>query len=84
VPWPNAAHDVGYDLAAYTPVGLYGYQWQLDRAHFVLFDSRRDPVPRTEWVIAGLDWPQARQAGAHRVWVHRTFGQALWRLPRGR
>jgi hypothetical protein len=84
VPGPNAAHDVGYDLAAYTPVGLYGYQWQLDRAHFVLFDSRRDPVPRTEWVIAGLDWPQARQAGAHRVWVHRAFGQALWRLPRGR
>src|SRR6266545_767959 len=58
VPGLNAPLDVGYDLAAYTPVGLYGYQWQLDRARFVLFDSRRDPVPRTKWVIAGLNWPQ--------------------------
>jgi hypothetical protein len=47
----------------------------------VLFDSRRDPVPRTAWVIAGLDWPQARQAGATRVWVHPTYRQAVWRLP---
>lgn len=80
----NAARDVAYDVAAYTPVGLYGYQWQLEHARFVLFDSRRDPVPRTEWVIAGLDWPQARKAGARRVWVHQAFGQALWRLPPGR
>ena len=81
VPGLDAAREVSYDVAAYTPVGLYGYQWQLDRAHFVLFDSRRDPVPRTEWVIAGLDWPQARQAGARRVWVHPAYRQALWRLP---
>jgi hypothetical protein len=77
----DAARDVGYDLAAYTPVGLYGYQWQLDRAQFVLFDSRRDAVPPLEWVIAGLDWPQAREVGARRVWVHPAFGQAVWRLP---
>jgi hypothetical protein len=77
----DAARDVGYDLAAYTPVGLYGYQWQLDRAQFVLFDSRRDGVPPLEWVIAGLDWPQAREVGARRVWVHPAFGQAVWRLP---
>ncbi len=81
VPGLNAPLDVGYDLAAYTPVGLYGYQWQLDRARFVLFDSRRDPVPRTKWVIAGLNWPPARELGARRVWVHRAFRQALWRLP---
>src|SRR6266536_2190414 len=81
VPGLNAPQDVGYDVAAYTPVGLYGYQWQLDRARFVLFDSRRDPVPRTKWVIAGLNWPQAREVGARRVWVHRAFRQALWRLP---
>jgi hypothetical protein len=78
----HAARDVGYDLAAYTPVGLYSYQWQLDRAHFVLFDSRRDAVPPLEWVVAGLDWPQAREVGARRVWVHPAFGQAVWRLPR--
>jgi hypothetical protein len=78
----HAAPEVGYDLAAYTPVGLYGYQWQLDRAHFVLFDSRRDAVPPLEWVIAGLDWPQARKVGARRVWAHPAFGQAVWRLPR--
>jgi hypothetical protein len=76
-----AAREVGYDLAAYTPVGLYGYQWQLDRARFVLFDSRRDPPPATEWVMAGLDWPQARRAGGRRVWAHPAHGQALWRLP---
>jgi hypothetical protein len=81
VPGLGAAREVSYDVAAYTPVGLYGYQWQLDRAHFVLFDSRRDPVPRTEWVIAGLDWPQGRQAGASRVWVHPAYRQAVWRLP---
>jgi hypothetical protein len=81
VPGLGAAPRVGYDLAAYTPIGLYGYQWQLDRSRFVLFDSRRDPVPRTAWVIAGLDWPQARQAGATRVWVHPTYRQAVWRLP---
>jgi len=79
----RAARDVGYDLAAYTPVGLYGYQWQLDRVHVVLFDSRRDAVPPLEWVIAGLDWPQARKLGARRVWVHPAFGQAVWRLPPG-
>jgi hypothetical protein len=81
VPGLGAAREVSYDLAAYTPIGLYGYQWQLDRSRFVLFDSRRDPVPRTEWVIAGLAWPQARQAGATRVWVHPAYRQAVWRLP---
>ena len=78
----GGAREVGYDLAAYTPVGLYGYQWQLARARFVLFDSRCDPPPDTEWVVAGLDWPQARQAAGRRVWAHPAFGQALWRLPR--
>ncbi|HEU4399069.1 MAG TPA: hypothetical protein VFU54_14700 [Actinomycetota bacterium] len=78
----DAAPEVGYDVAAYTPIGLYGYQWRLDRAHFVLFDSRRDAVPPLEWVIAGPDWPQARTVGARRVWVHPAFGQAVWRLPR--
>jgi hypothetical protein len=77
----NSGQDVSYDIAAYTPIGLYSYQWQLDHARFVLFDSRRDPVPRTEWVIAGLDWPQARTVGARRVWVHPAYRQALWRLP---
>ncbi|HJW58985.1 MAG TPA: hypothetical protein VJ931_05080, partial [Actinomycetota bacterium] len=77
----DAAREVGYDLAAYTPVGLYGYQWQLAWARIVLFDSRRDPPPDTEWVVAGLDWPQARQAGGRRVWAHPAYGQALWRLP---
>jgi hypothetical protein len=81
VPGLGAAREVSYDVAAYTPIGLYGYQWQLDRAHFVLFDSRRDPAPRTWWVIAGLDWPQARAAGARRVWVHPAYRQAVWRLP---
>ena len=79
----NAAHEVSYDLAAYTPIGLFGYQWELDHARFVLFDSRRDRPPRTEWVIAGLDWPQARQVGAHRVWVHLAYQQAVWQLPAG-
>lgn len=77
----NSAQDVSYDIAAYTPIGLYSYQWQLDHARFVLFDSRRDPVPRTEWVIAGLDWPQARTVEARRVWVHPPYRQAVWRLP---
>jgi hypothetical protein len=77
----NAAQEVSYDLAAYTAIGLYSYQWQLDRTHFVLFDSRRDPAPHTKWVIAGLDWPQARQVGAERVWVHPAYGQAVWRAP---
>jgi hypothetical protein len=77
----DAAREVGYDLAAYTSVGLYGYQWQLARARIVLFDSRRDPPPDTEWVVAGLDWPQARQAAGRRVWAHPAYGQALWRLP---
>jgi hypothetical protein len=78
----NGPHEVGYDVAAYTPRGLYIYQWQLDRTHFVLFDSRRDPVPPgTKWVIAGLDWPPARQLGAHKVWSHPASGQAVWRLP---
>jgi hypothetical protein len=77
----NSAQDVSYDIAAYTPVGLYSYQWQLDHVRFLLFDSRRDPVPRTEWVIAGPDWPQAQTVGARRVWVHPAYGQALWRLP---
>jgi len=81
VPGLGAAREVSYDVAAYTPIGLYGYQWQLDRAHFVLFDSRRDPAPRTGWVIAGPDWPQAREAGARRVWVHPANRQAVWRLP---
>jgi hypothetical protein len=66
------------------PVGLYGYQWQLERARFVLFDSRRDPVPRLEWVIAGASWRQARTVGAQRVWVHAPYRQALWHLPAGR
>jgi hypothetical protein len=77
----NAPHEVSYDMAAYTPIGLFGYQWQLDHARFVLFDSRWDPPPQTEWVIAGLDWPQARQARAHRVWTHPAYRQAVWRLP---
>jgi hypothetical protein len=77
----NAPHEVSYDMAAYTPIGLFGYQWELDHARFVLFDSRRDPPPRTEWVIAGLDWPQARQVRAHRVWTHPAYRQAVWRLP---
>jgi hypothetical protein len=77
----NSAQDVSYDIAAYTPIGLYSYQWQLDHARFLLFDSRRDPVPRTEWVIAGLDWSQASTVGARRVWVHPAYRQALWRLP---
>jgi hypothetical protein len=77
----SAAREVGYDLAAYNPVGLFSYQWQLDRARLVLFDSRRErPLP-TDWVIAGMDWPQAQQFGAHRVWVHPAYQQAVWRLP---
>jgi hypothetical protein len=78
----NASHEVGYDLAAYTPIGLFGYQWELDHTRFVLFDSRWDPPPRTDWVIAGPDWPQARQVGARRVWVHPAYRQAVWQLPR--
>jgi hypothetical protein len=78
----NASHEVSYDLAAYTSIGLYGYQWELDHTRFVLFDSRLDPPPRTEWAIAGLDWPQARQVGARRVWVHPAYRQAVWQLPR--
>jgi len=81
VPGLGTAREVSYDVAAYTPIGLYGYQWQLDRAHFVLFDSRRDPAPRTGWVIAGPGWPQARETGARRVWVHPAYRQAVWRLP---
>jgi len=77
----NSAQDVSYDIAAYTPIGLYSYQWQLGHARFLLFDSRQDPVPHTEWVIAGLDWPQAATVGARRVWVHPAYRQALWRLP---
>jgi hypothetical protein len=50
----------------------------------VLFDPRRDPVPRLEWVIAGASWRQARTAGAQRVWVHAPYRQALWHLPAGR
>jgi hypothetical protein len=45
----NSATEVGYDTAAYNPGGLYGYQWQLDRTHFRLFDSRHDPIPSTKW-----------------------------------
>ena len=75
------ATEVGYDMAAYTPVGLYGYQWELDGTRFVLFDSRRGPAPRTRWVIAGEDWPQGRSLGARRVWVHEAYGQAVWVLP---
>ena len=70
-----------YDRAAYSARGLHLYQWELDRARFVLFDSRRDPAPRAGWVIAGVDWSQARQAGARRVWVDPANGQAVWRLP---
>jgi hypothetical protein len=77
----NAPQDVRYDRAAYTARGLYLYQWELDRARFVLFDSRRDPAPRSGWVIAGVDWPQARQVGARRVWVDPANRQAVWRLP---
>jgi hypothetical protein len=76
----DAADEVAYDRAAATPVG-FSYQWELDRAHFVLFDSRTDPVPRTHWVIAALDWPQAGAAGARQVWAHPAYDQALWRLP---
>jgi 4-amino-4-deoxy-L-arabinose transferase-like glycosyltransferase len=83
VPGLADARVVAYDLAASTPVGLYGYQWQLERARFVLFDSRRDPVPRTEWVIAGSRWRQATAANAQRVWVHAPYDQALWHLPAG-
>ncbi len=84
VPGLAEARVIGYDLAASTAVGLYGYQWQLERVRFVLFDSRRDPVPRLEWVIAGVRWRQARTAGAQRVWVHAPYHQALWHLPAGR
>jgi hypothetical protein len=77
----NAPHEVSYDMAAYTPIGLFGYQWELDHARFVLFDSRWDPPPQTEWVIAGLDWPQAKQVKAQRVWTHPAYRQAVWRLP---
>jgi hypothetical protein len=83
VPGLADARVVAYDLAASTPVGLYGHQWQLERARFVLFDSRRDPVPRTEWVIAGSRWRQASAANAQRVWVHTPYNQALWRQPPG-
>jgi hypothetical protein len=68
-------------MAAYTPIGLFGYQWELDHARFVLFDSRWDRPPRTEWVIAGLDWSQARKVGANRVWVHPAYQQAVWQAP---
>ncbi|HET8914775.1 MAG TPA: hypothetical protein VFM91_03635 [Propionibacteriaceae bacterium] len=71
----DSAQEVSYDIAAYTPIGLYSYQWQLGHARFLLFDSRRDPVPRTEWVIAGLDWSQAGTVGARRVWVHPAYRQ---------
>jgi hypothetical protein len=77
----NAPQDVRYDRAAYTARGLYLYQWELDRARLVLFDSRRDAAPRSGWVIAGVDWPQARQVGARRVWVDPANSQAVWRLP---
>jgi hypothetical protein len=83
VPGLNGAYEVSYDMAAYTPIGLFGYQWELDHARFVLFDSRRDRPPRTEWVIAGLDWPQARKVGAHRVWVHPAYQQAVWHVAAG-
>jgi hypothetical protein len=76
----DAADEVAYDRAATTPVG-FSYQWELDRAHFVLFDSRTDPVPRAHWVIAAPDWPQAGAAGARQVWAHPAYDQALWRLP---
>jgi hypothetical protein len=55
-----------------------------DRGGAALFDSRRDPVPRLEWVIAGASWRQARTVGAQRVWVHAPYRQALWHLPAGR
>jgi hypothetical protein len=77
----STAAEVSYDLAAYTPRGLYNYQWQLDAAHFTLFDSRHDAAPHTTWVIAAPDWPQAPQVKARRVWVDDTNNQAVWRLP---
>lgn len=76
----SSAREVSYDLAAYNPVGLFSYQWQLDHARLVLFDSRRERPP-TEWVIAGMDWPQAQRLAAHRVWIHPAYRQAVWRLP---
>jgi len=77
----STATEVSYDLAAYSPRGLYYYQWQLGATHFTLFSSRSDAAPHTTWVIAAPDWPQAAAVNARRVWVDNTNKQAVWRLP---
>ena len=71
-PWPpRSSAPLGWLIA--------GYLFQV-----APFDSRRDPVPRLEWVIAGARWRQARTIGAQRVWIHAPYRQALWHLPAGR
>ena len=72
---------VAYDMAYYRPIGLYSFQWQLDRARLVLFDSRSDAIPATQWVFAGADWPQGTKLGATRMWLQEEAGQALWKMP---
>ena len=79
VPGLADATTVAYDMATYNAVGLYSYQWELDRAQFILFDSRVDTPPATTWLIAGMEADTPGTQGAERVWVHTESGQAVWK-----
>jgi 4-amino-4-deoxy-L-arabinose transferase-like glycosyltransferase len=82
VPGLDRSQDIAYDVGNLTIGGRWGFQWQLEKTHFVLFDSRLGQAPpRVRYVISSQTWSQANRLGAVTVWRATHGAQAVWMIP---
>jgi hypothetical protein len=72
---------ISYDVAHPEPRLFYGTQYLLQHTVFDRFDSRRGEEPRSDVVISGNNWKQARRLGARFVVSAGGRHNALWVLP---
>jgi len=76
----GAVERISYDTAHQELEVFHGLQYLLQSAVFDRFDSRRGGEPRSEVVISGNDWAEARRLGARFV-VSSGWDNALWVMP---
>ena len=81
LPGIQRGEQVGYDLDSYTIEGLWSFQWQEPKAHFILYRTSSGRRPTTRLVITSRRWTSATRYGAQLVWTDPLRDQAVWELP---
>jgi len=71
-------NTVSFDLDCRSQVQLYQYQYFLPHTRFLLFDSSKDELPKTDFFIASRFSEKSGNWGAHLVFVERGEDLGLW------